>query len=123
MLDEIRALVEKHCHTLRDELSEIEACVDRIDNADARSDVLWQGVETTHKIKGRSGSIGFAKISAAAADLETVFRAAHEAGENEIAPKLKDELNSRFRALQSLVVNIRAEESSLYNAVFPGTAA
>lgn len=113
MQEELRALIARHCRTLEQEMKDVRACLAPMDDPKAPLEpILREGIELTHKIKGSSGSIGFAEISAAAERLEHYLR--------ELGPALKEveceQAKQHLGELERLVATARPEASTLYNA-------
>ena len=112
MMEELRALIIRHCETLKREMADVEGCMDRLVNDDeAHASALHQGIEMTHKIKGSSGSIGFANISSTAAALEKCLYAVQD---NDDQAQLF-EACQHFDTLKELVARVKPEESALYS--------
>jgi chemotaxis protein histidine kinase CheA len=119
MQDQLRALVTKHCETLAAELLEIKTCLDGLGQPDvADADAIAKGFAHAHKVKGSSGSLGFAEISAAAETLEHCLRDLdrNSAG---IGPSEREQIFGHYDLLARLIDAIRPEKSSLFNAQFP----
>lgn len=110
MQDEIRALLKRHCTTLNHEFDELCAALPPVPSP--RAD-LSQAIAVTHKIKGSSGSIGFADISASAAQLEQALKQAALTGRELGAVAMKN-----LAELEALVRGATPEMSRLYNADF-----
>ena len=122
MLEELRALVRRHCTTLAVEAEAVGACLARFTDPDQKeSDICAEGIELTHKIKGSSGSIGFQNISEASKRLEHCFRSLSEA-EMPLSQTQKDEAVTFYGELEQLIRTISPEDSSLYNASIPTAA-
>ena len=118
MQTEVRQLLVRHCATLRQEIEEIGAIVAGLGsgtNGGSQGQLLSDGISRAHKMKGSSGSIGFAKVSAAARQLEADFRAANvpmaPAGANE-------RIAQSHAALAELISTVSPEESRLFSADF-----
>ncbi|WGH78439.1 Hpt domain-containing protein [Jannaschia ovalis] len=70
---QIIELVERHCDTLRVEFAAVEDAFAELGRG-AETGALDRLVAATHKIKGSSGTLGFAEISARAARYEHALR-------------------------------------------------
>lgn len=119
MLEEMRALITKHCSTLVVELEAIRDALDNLgqSNIDVTA-VLAEAVERAHKIKGSSGTIGFPEISAAAAALEYCLRElVHRGGAIEADDR--NRILSRYDRLDNLVRSVTPERSTLFNMQMP----
>ncbi|MBD8893657.1 Hpt domain-containing protein [Roseibium litorale] len=102
-------LIARHCETLKEMLSEFTALY-RQGPVSGPPDL--QAMEVLHKLKGSSGSIGFRDVNLAATELEALLKASadgHEAG----GPHW-EEAGKRLAALETLVRDIRPEQSSLF---------
>lgn len=119
MLEQLSALIEKHCTTLTVELESVRNCLDRLDGSDQPvAEVIAEGIGLAHKIKGSSGSIGFPEISAAAALLERHLRSLAELDET-LSPAQRDQVFAHYDGLARLIRQVSPEASTLYNAQFP----
>lgn len=122
MQDELRKLITRHCETLVTELTEVGLCLKKLNDAGGFEDeILAEGLETTHKIKGSSGTIGFPDISAAAKALEARLKEARAAA----APLSKQdwaEIAPLYKELHRLVHTATPEASTLYNVQLPNSA-
>ena len=118
MQQQILQLVTRHCETLRTEFAEIDRSFDAA-HRDPDGAGLGPVTASAHKIKGSSGSLGFAEVSARAERLEVALRRLEgdpgRPGGLEALRPLRDDLG---RA----VSEIRPEQSSLY-ARFSGKPA
>ena len=110
MQQQILQLVARHCETLRTEFAEIARTFDAAAGAPGGAG-LAPVTASAHKIRGSSGSLGFAEISTRAERLETALRRLEAEPERpgglEALRPLRDDLG---RA----VSEIRPEQSSLY---------
>ena len=114
MEQQLRDLIARHCATLEKELEDVRKCVEQLEDGHSVKDAIKEGIEMTHKIKGSSGSIGFADISAASALLEHCFRSLLENPEM-IDNEARQSVAVHFQSLEQLVLTVRPESSSLYN--------
>ncbi|MGP1396931.1 MAG: Hpt domain-containing protein [Inquilinaceae bacterium] len=119
MQDQVRALIERHCSTLKDEAAAVTAALSGwgATHAITPADLL-DAVNHAHKIKGSSGSIGFGDVSAAAAALEQFLR---DLNTQSAAPSAEDraKANALNTRLQVLARDVKAEQSTLYHRRFP----
>lgn len=122
MQDEIRALVTRHCSTLKAEMAAVSRNMERLSGESpvAVDQALSGGIEAAHKIKGSSGSIGFKNISDAAALLEASLRRVRDSGRYE--EPIRTEVEQEVLALHDLVEHVRPEDSSLFAADFSAFA-
>lgn len=119
MQEQLRELITRHCDTLAEEMEAVRTCIDRFDDPSIPvGDVINEGIELTHKIKGSSGSIGFPEISAASACLEHYLRSLATEAE-EIDQEARETAAAHFQTLERLVAVVKPESSTLYNAQFP----
>jgi chemotaxis protein histidine kinase CheA len=119
MQDQLRALVTKHCETLAVELLEIETCLDGLGQPGvADADAIANGFAHAHKVKGSSGSLGFAEISTAAETLEHCLRDLASNGAA-IGPSEREQIFGHYDRLARLIDAIKPEQSTLFNAQFP----
>ena len=81
------------------------------------AEAATEGIALTHKIKGSSGSIGFMKISEAAALLEQKFKVLLDANQ-QLTDDHKAQIFRQFEELSELITNIKPEVSTLYDANF-----
>lgn len=115
MQEELRALIERHCATLRAEAAAVRDCLSRLgDPAADTSSVIAEGVNLAHKIKGSSGSIGFKEISVAAETLEHYLRELDQSGSAPVGSQV-DKVVVLAADLDARVGVIRPEHSMLYN--------
>ena len=118
MQTKVRQLLVKHCATLKLEIEEIGAIVTGLGtSADPRSKgrLLDDGISRAHKMKGSSGSIGFAKVSAAARQLEIDFRAANLPQAQSVTGQ---KIAESYSALAELISTVKPEDSRLFSADF-----
>lgn len=109
MRDQILDLVSRHCDTLRREAADIAATMPavRADDPGGRASL----VASVHKLKGSSGSIGFAEISASAKLMEDVLRGA--VGRTFTAAE-RERLSGLHTTLQDSIARIAPEQSTLF---------
>jgi HPt (histidine-containing phosphotransfer) domain-containing protein len=110
--DAIRALIEKHCATLRGEASDITSALSHW--SDAPDLACARAIKATHKIKGSSGTIGFHDVSMIAEQLEYAFRAL----EDEEEALLTREIYDLTHSLTETVSGLDPAQSSLYHKSF-----
>lgn len=119
MQEQLRALVTKHCETLACELLEIKTCLDGLGQpVTADADAIANGYAHAHKVKGSSGSLGFAEISAAAETLEHCLRDLGRSGAA-VGPSERELIFGHYDLLARLINAIEPEQSTLFNAQFP----
>lgn len=100
-LQHLRALLEKHCTTLRRQMAEFETAYRRSGPDETTMAVL-------HSLKGNSGTMGFADIHERVTALESLLRNDGVAGERAAADSAIAEINAAIAA-------VRPEQSRHYN--------
>lgn len=114
MQDVLQTLIEKHCGTLKDYVSQIDTSLARLENeTDDHLETLSQALELTHKMCGASGSIGFSEVSLAAARLEEVLNVSIEATHCEDEFE-RNHIFRQFGELKTLIATLVPEQSTLY---------
>ena len=114
MNEAVRALVVRHCETLRREAETIAAAL-----AVAQPDRA-AAFKLVHRIKGSSGSLGFPGISDLALRLEATLRACADRPPTPQEVATIDRLHGR---LQADIAAIAPEQSTLYQRVGAGSGA
>lgn len=114
LLADLKKLVEKHCRTLNDEVSDVSRCLEQLQpdalNEDETAALLQSIV---HRMKGSSGTLGFMEISAAAKSLEQGVMALRSSDTTVTAPDIL-RLRSMGTTLQGLIRAVRPEDSTIY---------
>lgn len=120
MQAQLRELIARHCKTMVAEFNDVLECLDRLDDpALSQSAIIAQGIELAHKIKGSSGSLGFAHISAAAASLEAHLKAL-AAEETELEQEARGSLQRYLKELEDYVLHVSPEDSALWHVSLDG---
>lgn len=118
--DQLKALIERHCTTLINEADAIGTHIRQLEDASIdSSEAISNAIAMAHKIKGSSGSIGFAAISSAAGSLESYLSALASTGMEPTAAQVNT-VAGLFNELNTLVRTVSPESSTLYNAGIPG---
>ncbi|MDF1776252.1 MAG: Hpt domain-containing protein [Rhizobiaceae bacterium] len=118
--DQLRALIKHHCVTLITEADAIGTHIRQLEDASIDgSEAISNAIAMAHKIKGSSGSIGFAAISSAAGSLESYLSALASTGMDPTAAQINT-VAGLFDELNTLVRTVSPESSTLYNAGIPG---
>ncbi len=119
MQNELRALVVKHCQTLRKEAAAIAACIDLLE-PEFCGDVepISKAIDLAHRVKGSSGSIGFRDISECARGLEFALRALFVTPHATSAEAVRD-ARSAWKRLKRRIDSVSPEDSSLFTATLP----
>lgn len=116
MQDELRAIIVKHCDTLRAEARSITDSLDEMvqPGSDAEA-CLRVAIGHAHKIKGSSGTIGFAEVSLQAKAFEMILRAFSRL---DPPPSASEVEAARFlgAGLNATVAGLQPTDSSLFNA-------
>ncbi|WP_096172962.1 Hpt domain-containing protein [Cohaesibacter sp. ES.047] len=119
MIEQLRALIKRHCTTLGQELAEIDLSLTRLHCAgDQCQHIAIEAADRAHKVKGSSGTIGFNEISQSAAKLERYLK---ELG-NTAGPITQEQeirIEALFSDLKDLVEEASPEQSTLYDAQIP----
>lgn len=112
---QIRALLQKHCSTIRELVETMVSLSAQVSDSSADSGELVARLEgLAHQLKGSSGSIGFSGISAKATQLDDCLkRIVHndrglDAADWQASVSLLDEL-------RRLAGDVVPEKSALYN--------
>ena len=117
MQEQLRALIEQHCVTLRTTLREIENRI--LPNGDASAPGqadIERALDLAHQMKGSSGSIGFDEVSRRAGLFEDELKSLHAANACDAGTKLGRAAVERFDGLKSLVDGLAPEQSRLFDA-------
>lgn len=117
--EQIRALLQRHCTTIKAQVEEVEAALSGVvtsEDHQAASIRVAQGL--THQIKGTSGSMGYRETSAAAATLDQTLKALLT-DTGSISPAQLQHALDLLRDLQRHARNASPEASSLYSADLP----
>lgn len=109
MREQIMDLVSRHCETLRREAADI--AVDMETTAHGRFAACDDLIAKVHKLKGGSGTIGFAEVSRAAQCMEDALRACQIRSPG---PEQIQGLKRLHDALQDCVSRIEPTQSALY---------
>ncbi len=118
--DQLKALIERHCATLTNEADAIGSHIRQLEDTSIdSSEAITNAIAMAHKIKGSSGSIGFAAISSAAGSLESYLSALASTGMEPTAAQVNTVVGL-FDELNTLVRTVSPESSTLYNAGIPG---
>ncbi|MEJ2229083.1 MAG: Hpt domain-containing protein [Alphaproteobacteria bacterium] len=114
--DQFRALITGHCETLACELLEIKTCLDGLGQPGVvEADAIAKGFALAHKVKGSSGTLGFAEICAAAETLEHYLRDLGKSGAA-LGPSEREQIFDHYDLLACRINAISPEQSSLFNA-------
>jgi HPt (histidine-containing phosphotransfer) domain-containing protein len=119
MIERLRALIARHCESLRRELVEIELGVDTLcQDPEASDELKRHAIARSHKLKGGSGTIGFKDISASAARLERLLKMALETS-GPVANETLKEIRKEKETLADLIGAVRPEQSGLFDVQLP----
>jgi HPt (histidine-containing phosphotransfer) domain-containing protein len=122
--DQLRALIERHCLTIRNGVVEIgRALAGRAQPGEARragpADAVTRAEALAHQLKGGSGSIGFVEVSAAATALDDHLKALLAGDDAEIGSQA-ERTRDLFARLQRAAAAMRPESSTLFRADLSG---
>ncbi len=112
--DDLRALIVRHCETLKRESEAVADCVTRACGRDGDDLALASAKAIAHRIKGASGSIGFPLVSTMAAALDDRLRAVDGRA---LSPAERTEILERLEDLRGAIAILRPESSQLYGVV------
>lgn len=73
MQEQMIALIERHCQTIKQEAVEIDRSLGRLGSS-SKEENIDQARYLVHKIKGSSGTLGFLALSQSAQALEDALR-------------------------------------------------
>ncbi|WP_319498485.1 Hpt domain-containing protein [uncultured Cohaesibacter sp.] len=119
MIEQLRALIARHCETLRRELVEIERSVDTLcQDPEGSAELISHAIARSHKLKGGSGTIGFKDISASAARLERLLKMSLEIS-GPVPREILGEITKEKEALADLIGAVRPEQSGLFDVQLP----
>nr|WP_321526888.1 Hpt domain-containing protein [uncultured Cohaesibacter sp.] len=119
MIERLRALIARHCETLRRELVEIELSIDTLcQDPEASDELKRHAIARSHKLKGGSGTIGFKDISASAARLERLLKMTLEIS-GPVANETLKEIRKEKETLADLIGAVRPEQSGLFDVQLP----
>lgn len=120
--DQLRALIERHCVTLRGHVEIIGRNLAHMSESSTRKpEALAEAESLAHQLKGSSGSIGFPQVSAAATALDEHLKQLCAAGGTVTAWE-KDRLCSLYEELRNVTAAISPESSTLYALSVSGDA-
>ncbi len=105
-LQQLRALLEKHCVTLQGQMAEFETAYRRAGPDETAMAIL-------HSLKGNSGTMGFADIHERVTALESLLR------DNGVPrDRVAAEADARIDAIRTAIAGARPEQSHHYNLKF-----
>jgi chemotaxis protein histidine kinase CheA len=115
MQEELRALIRKHCLTLKERVGVLGDMVAGVGRADRGSNAMTREArELAHQITGASGSMGFRPVSAAAAALERYLESLLDRGQ--CGPAHVQPAPTHNRELKRRADASTPESSALYDA-------
>lgn len=118
MNTQIQEVILKHCLTLKNECKALGVVVRRISGeGNIVLDDLAEALQLAHRIKGSSGTIGYADISIAAEKLEFFLRDV-AANKINLDTAGQDNILAFFAEMEILVDMMTPEQSTLYNRSF-----
>lgn len=102
-LQQLRALLEKHCATLQGQMAEFETAFRRSGSDEAAMAIL-------HSLKGNSGTMGFSDIHERVTALECLLRHKGTASDSDAAAA-----NARIAEIRTAIAAVTPEQSRHYN--------
>ena len=111
----VNEIISHHCTWMAESIVQIEHLLKPDDMAPgAGTDQLGEIRELVHQLTGSCGTVGFAEIGEAAAQLEDHLVELIERGQEVMSEENQSELSNDFRQLASLIAMARPEKSKLY---------
>lgn len=114
--EQLRALVHRHHANFIEQIASVDHLLtarDEDGRASHANIVEAQGI--THQMKGTAGSMGFAHLSTAAAELDTSLKQL-KALAGSVTPDQMQEASQFLSSLQKISSETTPEMSTLYNA-------
>lgn len=122
MQEELRALITRHCGTIAGKVESLAGIVTSLKHSPSRSgEALVMAIALTHEIRGSAGSIGFREVFKHASALEDSLKILSKRGVVP-DPDSSAETFKQMNALSNLVLNLRPEASTLFDADLSGIA-
>lgn len=114
MQDQLKALIERHCHTIRMTVETVGINLELgCGTPGGRLNSLVEAESLTHQLKGSSGSLGFPHVSITASALNEHLKHLCAAGRALSGPE-KDRLFVLYEALKSTTTTVSPDNSNLY---------
>lgn len=114
MEEQLQALIERHCVTIRKYVDTIGCHLSRIGEPDLpEAEALTEAENLAHQLKGSSGTIGFHEVSAAATALDDYLKLLCVSNEA-ITEKMLAKLLDLYGDLKNIAEKISPESSTLY---------
>jgi len=119
--EQLRALIERHCVTLREHVDAVGRNLRRsFGPPEGDLDALAEAESLAHQLKGSSGSIGFSQVSAAATTLDDHLKTLCALG-GRMNEAQRARLFELYDELRTIAEAISPEKSTLYHATLNGT--
>lgn len=116
MQDQLRALITRHCTTIRDYVDHVGDNLAFLAAQEEDADASFhRALELAHQIKGTSGSIGFHELSRLAALFSEYLRTLYPVHGAEAVAQT-GEVMKLFSEMSRLAHTLRPQDSSLYDA-------
>jgi HPt (histidine-containing phosphotransfer) domain-containing protein len=114
MEEQLRALIERHCVTIREYVDAIGQLLTRISEpSSSRPEALTEAESLAHQLKGSSGSIGFPDVSTAATALDNHLKYLC-ASDGTMTEEEQAKLLDLYGELRRISAGISPESSTLY---------
>lgn len=115
MQDAFRALIDNYCVTLARQLDDISRYLDAADRRQGDSSAALEGVlDLSHQIAGLSGTMGYAHVGTAAAELEAALVNRSD-GPEPSSPEGIAQIKALYDVLSHAASGVKPENSTLYN--------
>lgn len=115
MQEELRALITRHCGTIAGKVESLAGIVTNLRHSSSHAgETLVMAIALTHEIRGSAGSIGFRDVFKHASVLEDSLKRLSK--RDAIDAETSAETLQQMNALSDLVITLRPEASSLYDA-------
>ncbi len=114
VVDQLQALLERHCASLDGEIGSIGRKLSAITLATGQCpEILQETIALVHTVNGSSGSLGFRTLSTAAAKLEDVLNDIARSKEPPTEPDIW-QANDLFSEMQTIANATTPEDSNLF---------
>jgi len=114
--EQLRALVHRHHANLAEQIASVDRLLTaRDEEGHAPHDSIVEAQGITHQMKGTAGSMGFAALSTAAAELDTSLKQL-KALDGAVTSDQMQEASQFLSSLQKIASETTPEMSTLYNA-------
>jgi HPt (histidine-containing phosphotransfer) domain-containing protein len=118
MQNELRVLIERHCTTIRQYTDLIGGYLEEglYDSPASNRALIIEAEKIAHQLKGSSGSIGFADVSAAASRLDDQLKMLCDE-ERYISQHEREKTAGLFQVLAEVSKTLTPDQSSLFHRI------